>query len=186
MKFAYYCLAAILAALSFGGSAGAKSDAHADAVKACTSADGLQSATLVAAIEDGRGGSLVWLADADANLWLCNANQEGKIFAYTQMAGDLLKGAGGYLVDINGGEDDADLPKKSPLTIAELACQAYLDNEGKVVGSGADGLNGDFVPGYFVFLETNKGLFLCDATGDAQVWAFAEIGDPVMTVNPVG
>jgi hypothetical protein len=187
MKFAYYCIAAILAALAFGGSAGAKPEAHAAAIKACTAADGLQSATFVAAVEDGRGGSLVWLNDAEAALWLCNANQEGKVFALAQMTGDLLEGAGAYLVDSDEeGDGDAEVPDKNPLTIAELACHAYLDNEGKVIGSGSDGLSGDWVPGFFVFIENDKGLFLCDATADAQVWAVAEIGDPLSTVNPVG
>ena len=186
MKFAYYCLAAILAAFALGGSAGAETDAHDAAVKTCVSADGLQSATFVAAVEDGRGGSLVWLNDADAGLWLCNV-KEGKVFVLAQMTGDLLKGAGAYLVGAgqdSGGDDEE--PEKRPATIAELACQAYLDDEGKVIGTGADGLSGNFVPGYFVFLETDKGWFLCDATGDAQVWAFAEIADPLATVNPVG
>jgi hypothetical protein len=41
-------------------------------------------------------------------------------------------------------------------------------------------------PGLLRVLEADNGLFLCDATGDAQVWAFAEIGDPVTTMNPVG
>jgi hypothetical protein len=187
MKFAYYCLAAILAALAFGGSAGAKPDAHAAAVKACMSADGLQSATLVAAVDDGRGGSLVWLYDTGTALWLCNANQDGKVFALAQMTGDLLKGAGAYLINSDeDGEGDGEAPEKTPIAIAELACQAYLDNEGKVVGSGPDGLNGEWVPGFLVFIEADNGLFLCDATGDAQVWAFAEIGDPVTTMNPVG
>jgi hypothetical protein len=186
MKFAYYCIAAILAALAFGGSAGAKTDAHAAAIKACMSADGLQSAIVVAAVDDGRGGSLVWLNDAGAALWLCNV-KEDKVFALAQMTGDLLKGAGAYLVGTEeDGEGDAEEPEKSPIAIAEQACQAYLDNGGKVLNSGSDGLGGDWVPGFFVFLETENGIFLCDATGDAQVWAFAEIGDPLTTVNPVG
>ena len=79
------------------------------------------------------------------------------------------------------------MPEKNPLTIAENACQAYLsDGPGKVVGSGPDGLDGDWVPGYYVFIETGNGLVLCDATADAQVWGFAEIGDPLSLGNPVG
>jgi hypothetical protein len=35
-----------------------------------------------------------------------------------------------------------------------------------------------------VFIDTGNGLVLCDATADAQVWAFAEIGDPLG--SPVG
>jgi hypothetical protein len=103
------------------------------------------------------------------------------------MTGDLLKGAGAYLINSDeDGEGDGEAPEKTPIAIAELACQAYLDDEGKVVGSGSDGLDGEWVPGFFVFIEADNGLFLCDATGDAQVWAFAEIGDPVTTMNPVG
>jgi hypothetical protein len=37
-----------------------------------------------------------------------------------------------------------------------------------------------------VFIDTGDGLVLCDATGDAQVWSFAEIGDPLSLGNPVG
>jgi hypothetical protein len=47
-----------------------------------------------------------------------------------------------------------------------------------VVGSGKDGLTGDWIPGYFVFIETGAGTYR-DATADAQAWAFAEIGDPL-------
>lgn len=186
MKFAYFSLGAILAALVFGasvsGSASAATDLHASAVHACTTANSSQPVEFVAAVDDGRGGSLVWLTDADANLWLCNADVEGHIFAYSKMIGDLLQGAGANLVDIEPAvnEGEVTVPEKNPLAIAESACQAYLsDGPGKVVGSGLDGLDGDWVPGYFVFIDTGNGLVLCDATADAQVWAFAEIGDPL-------
>jgi hypothetical protein len=56
-----------------------------------------------------------------------------------------------------------------------------------VVGKGADSLNADWLPGYFVFIETDAGeTYLCDATPDAQVWAFAKIGAPLDLGNPVG
>ena len=42
------------------------------------------------------------------------------------------------------------------------------------------------MPGYYVFIDTGEGLVLCDATADAQVWGFAEIGDPLSLGNPVG
>jgi hypothetical protein len=191
MKFAYFSLAAILAALVLGVNltvpAAAETEPHASAVKACTTASAAQPAAVVAAVDDGRGGSLLWLTDADANLWLCNADAEGKVFALTQMTGDLLEGAGAHLIDIKvGSEGEIEPPGQSPITIAERACQLYLENEGKVIGSGSDGLGGDWVSGFYVFIETENGLFLCDATGDAQVWAFAEIGDPLSLGNSVG
>ena len=193
MKFAYFSLAAILAALVFGASlsvpASAGIDIHAAAVKACTTASAAQPAAFVASVDDGRGGSLVWLTDADANLWLCNADAEGHVFAYSKMTGDLLQGAGANLVAIDPvtNPDEIGTPEQDPLAVAERACQAYLsDGPGKVVSAGPDGLAGDWVPGYYFFLEVGDRLFLCDATGDAQVWAFAEIGDPLGFGNPVG
>ena len=154
---------------------------------ACTIANAPQPVDFVAEVDDGRGGSLVWLTDAGANLWLCNADADGQVFAYSKMTCDLLLGAGANLVGVepvvNG---EVGTPEKNPLTIAEKACQAYLsDGPGKVVGSGPDGLDGDWVPGYYVYIDTGKGLVLCDAT-DAQVWSFAEIGNPLSLGNPVG
>jgi hypothetical protein len=191
MKFTYFSLAAILAALVFGASlsvpASAETDVHASAVQVCTTANASQPVEFVAAVDDGRDGSLVWLTDSDANLWLCNADAEGHVLAYTKMIGDLLEGAGANLVNIEPAtnEGEVGIPEKDPLSVAASACQAYLsDGPGKVVGSGPDGLDGDWVPGYYVFIEAANGLFLCDATADAQVWAFAEIGDPL--ANPVG
>lgn len=193
MKFAYLSFAAILAALVVGASlsvpASAEADIHASAIEACTTANASQPVDFVAVVDDGRGGSLVWLTDADANLWLCNADAEGHIYAYSKMIGDLLEGAGANLVGLEPAVSEGEIavPEKNPLTIAENACQAHLsDGPGKVVGSGPDGLDGDWVPGYYVFIETGEGLVLCDATADAQVWAFAEIGDPLSLGNPVG
>ncbi len=105
MKFAYFSLAAILAALVTGASfslpaSAGTDDLHASAVHACTTANASQPVDFVAAVDDGRGGSLVWLTDADANLWLCNADADGHIFAYSKMIGDLLEGAGANLVGI--------------------------------------------------------------------------------------
>ena len=106
------------------------------------------------------------------------------------MTGDLLQGAGASLVPDEPVDDDeysVPLPDPNPLDIAELACQAYFPGEdGKTIGRGLDGLGDKFVPGYYVFFESGGRTYLCDATGDAQVWAFAEIGDPLAIGNPVG
>jgi hypothetical protein len=194
MKYRHLSLGAGLvvpALLAFAGmGTGAEADMDTPAVTACTTANGHQPAKLVAAIEDGLGGSLVWLTDADANLWVCSADAAGKIYAYVMMSGDLLKGAGSWLVPDESFTDDAfgvARPDPSPLDIAELACKAFFPggDPGKVIGRGLDGLGQNFVPGYFIFFQSQEHTYLCDATGDAQVWAFAEIGDP-LTFDKVG
>jgi hypothetical protein len=54
-------------------------------------------------------------------------------------------------------------------------CVAYL-KDGKVVASRPDGLEVD--PGFVIFVEDDAGdLHLCNAAGDAMVWAFEPIGD---------
>ena len=175
-------LAAFALAASMTVPAGAADEPHASAIKACSSASAHGPAAVVTAIDDGRGGSLVWLTDANANLWLCSADTDGHIYDYSMITGDLLNGAGADLVNIDQATDDGTVPtpEHDPLDVAERACQASLsEGPGKVVGSGKDGLTGDWIPGYFVFIETGAGTYLCDATADAQVWAFAEIGDPL-------
>ena len=78
-------------------------------------------------------------------------------------------------------------PDPNPLDIAELAYKAYFPGDtGKVIGRALDGLGDKFVPGYYVLFENDGRTYLCAATGDAQVWAFAEIGDPLAIGNPVG
>jgi hypothetical protein len=175
-----------LAAFAFAASmrvpAGAADEPHASAIKASSSASAHGPAAVVTAIDDGCGGSLVWLTDANANLWLCSADTDGHIYAYPMITGDLLNGAVADLVNIDQATDDGTVPtpEQDPLDVAERACQVSL-SEGprKVVGSGKDGFTGDWIPGYFVFIETGAGTYLCDATADAHAWAFAEIGDPL-------
>jgi hypothetical protein len=167
----------------------AAEDPHGEAVKACSAFSHDDHATLVTAVDDGRGGSLVWLTNDDVGLWLCSADAEGHVYAYSTILDDMLEGAGVALLDEEqvASNDEVPLPERNPIDIAEKACQAYFSEPVTVIGSGQDGLGEDWVPGYYVFLETGAGkVFLCDATGDAQVWAFAEISDPLTGGNEVG
>jgi len=195
MSFRHLSLGAGLVVLALSAfaaiGAGAEADPHAIAVKACTTANGHQPASVVTAIDDGHGGSLVWLTDSEANLWFCSADAAGKIYAYVVMTGDLLQGAGSVLVPDESFSDDeysVPQPDPNPLDIAELACKAYFpgNDPAKVIGRGLDGLGENFVAGYYVFFESGGRTYLCDATADAQVWAFAEIRDPLSFTNPVG
>lgn len=179
--------------LALAGAAAVPAEAtrsHEAAMEACSIARGAEPALPITAIADGRGGSLVWLTDAEINLWLCSADSEGRVLAYTMIFDDLLAGAGASLVEpIYLDETGKPVsPAQDPAAVAALACQAYLGGQiGKVVGSGIDGLNANWIPGYFVFIETVAGeIFLCDATPNAQVWAFAKIGGPIKLDSPVG
>lgn len=171
-----------------GGAASETAPGHARAVAACIAGDG-GPMEVVTAIDDGRGRSLVWLTDADTNLWLCSADGAGRVYTRNLIFDDLLKGAGAKAlpptsVDRNG---KPVLPA-DPLGIAQGACQAYLgDDPGVVLESGPDGLEGDWLPGYFVFLQTGTGeTFLCNATPNAQVWVFARIGAPLFDALSLG
>ena len=64
------------------------------------------------AIDDGRGGSLVWLTDA-----------EGHIFAYSERTGDLLEGAGANLVDIAPTSNE--VGSKSPSSMGSTRPSAF-------------------------------------------------------------
>lgn len=160
------------------------------AIEACTASGAVAPADAVAAVADGRGGSLVWLTDAEANLWLCNADAQGQVYALSMIFDDLLAGAGAALVtpiflDRDGKPRP---PVAEPFAVAQSACQAYLGDEARpAVVSGQDGLGTNWLPGYFFFFETEAGeTFLCDATANAQVWAFARIGEPLAFGVPVG
>jgi hypothetical protein len=89
---------------------------------------------------------------------------------------DLLGGAGPEMIGLKL-TSDGDYEDR-PQAVAEKICAAYLKEGGTVVSSGSDGLS--FDPGYVVFVKNETGaLYLCNATGDAMVWAFEPIGDPL-------
>ena len=49
---------------------------------------------------------------------------------------------------------------------------------GKVLAIAPDGLEVD--PGFVIFVQNAAGeTYLCNATGDAMIWAFEPVGDPL-------
>ncbi|HUU65998.1 MAG TPA: hypothetical protein VMW57_01790 [Methyloceanibacter sp.] len=155
---------------------------HAKAIEACSTVNPAQPVKTLGVVDDGSGigFSLVWLNDAEDRLWMCDADAEGFVYSYSLVYDDLLAGTGPELIGLkpasSGGSDD------QPQTFAETICVAYLTDGGTVLSSRADGLNDD--PGYAVFVEDQAGgLYLCNATGDAMVWAFEPIGDPLSFEN---
>jgi hypothetical protein len=173
--FAAMALAALALTPAIAGTGLSPDD---PAIKACSTVNPLQPVSVVSSVADtsGIGFSLVWLSDKENNLWLCDADAEGKVYSYSLMTSDLLAGGGPELIGLqlasDGGLDG------EPQVIAEKVCVAYLTDGGEVVASEPDGL--DLDPGFVVFVKDEKGgLHLCNATGDAAVWAFEPIGDPL-------
>jgi hypothetical protein len=151
---------------------------HDAAIKACSTVNPLQPVKVLGAVDDGSGigFSLVWLHDKQGNLWMCDADAKDAVYAYTLVSNDLLDGAGPEMIGLHLTSDGSS--DEQPQAVAEKVCAAYLDGGGKVVASRPDGLDTD--PGYIVFVKNTGGkLYLCNATGDAMVWAFDPIGDPL-------
>jgi len=151
---------------------------HAAAIEACSAVNPFQPVESLGAVDDGSGigFSLVWIGDAEDRLWMCDADAEGFVCSYSLMTADLLGGAGPELIGLtpasNGGFGD------DPQAVAEKVCVASLEDGGMVLSSRPDGLGAD--PGYAIFVESEAGdLYLCNATGDAMVWAFEPIGEPL-------
>ncbi|MGH6736623.1 MAG: hypothetical protein ACRECX_11170 [Methyloceanibacter sp.] len=151
---------------------------HEAAIEACSAINPIQPVEAIGAVEDGSGigFSLVWLNDAEGNLWMCDADDTGAVYSYTLVKDDLLDGSGAELIGLQLTSDGEF--EDNPQTVAEEVCVAYLTDGGFVLTSASDGLTDD--PGYVVFVENDAGdLFLCNATGDAMVWAFEPIGEPL-------
>jgi hypothetical protein len=95
------------------------------------------------------------------------------------LTGDLLEGAGGELIGLQLTADGG--VEGEPQQIAEKVCMAHLNKGGeggKVVATASDGLEAD--PGFIIFVQNAEGVtYLCNATGDAMIWAFEPVGDPL-------
>jgi hypothetical protein len=152
--------------------------AHEVAIKACSTANPSQPVSVVNAVDDGSGigFSLVWLTDKANNLWMCDADAEGNVYSYTIVAKDLLSGGGPELIGLQLASDGS--YDGQPQDVAAKVCVAYLKGGGEVVHINPDGL--DLAPGFIVFVKDSSGhTYLCNATGDAGVWAFEAIGEPL-------
>jgi len=181
MKRSSLIIGANLAMLASAGLISAQAanteTSHEAAIKACSTANPQQPVTVLYAVEDGSGigFSLVWLEDKEGGLWLCDADADGNVYAYSLVMNDLLEGGGAELIGIELISDESE---EDAQEIAEKVCVAYLDGGGKVLVSAPDGLEDD--PGFVVFVEDQNGnTHLCNATGDAMIWAFEPISDPI-------
>ena len=107
---------------------------------------------------------------------MCDADASGNVYTYSIVKSDLLAGAGAEMIGLQ--QTSNGTYEGEPQKIAEKVCAAYLTDGGKVLGSTPDGLASD--PGFVIFVEDSAGNFhLCNATGDAMIWAFEPIGEPL-------
>ena len=139
------------------------------AVAACLDFNGYKPAELVDAAEDGLGDWIVWVRDKDEDLWLCNANEEGDVYANVLLNGDLLSGEGSQLVE---GED-----RSGPAGRAEKLCAevgSYMEDL-EIVATVDDAL-GD----YLVWLKNgDDSYWMCNASADDKLYAFEEVHYPL-------
>jgi hypothetical protein len=144
------------------------------AIAACIDRNGYKPAKLSAAVEDGLSDYIVWVEDKDGDLWLCNANESGEIYANILLQGDLLGGEGAQLITYD------QTPASSaagPAGRAEELCAAIGVHFGnlEIVATVDDAL-GD----YLVWLKTAEGgYWMCNASADQKLYAFEWVEYPV-------
>jgi len=170
-------VAATAAALLQGPAAAAEDwgDAGRDtAIAACIDRNGYKPAKLSAAVEDGLSDYIVWVEDKDGDLWLCNANESGEIYANILLQGDLLGGEGAQLI----GYDATSTPTaEGPAGRAENLCAAVGKHFGELeIVATVDDALGD----YLVWLKTAEGgYWMCNASADQKLYAFEWVEYPV-------
>ncbi|MEM7192859.1 MAG: hypothetical protein AAF405_08375 [Pseudomonadota bacterium] len=151
---------------------------HGNAINACAGFNEYQPVEVMEAIDNGAGYSLVWLSDADGELWMCHASNNGDIYAYEYVSYDLLEGTGFELLEVM----NVSTERLKDQDIAEQVCvSAAAVEPAYAIASRPDGLpTDDFVAGYSVFLQDGAGdFYLCNASGDASIWAWAPLGKPI-------
>jgi len=144
---------------------------HDSAVAACLDFNGYKPAKLVEAVEDGLGDWIVWVRDKDEDLWLCNANEEGEVYANVLLNGDLLSGEGSELI-ADEGEDGAGPAGRAERLCAEVG--GYMEDL-EIVATVDDAL-GD----YLVWLKNGDDAYwMCNASADSKLYTFEAVQYPL-------
>lgn len=187
--FARATAVVVIAAGLFSGAAAQAGDHGAAsvrevAVEACMGFNEYAPVTLVDAVEDGMGDTLVWLEDRDGDLWMCNADADGNVYFNVFMEGDLLEGDGLQLV----GWEQSDLPdthRPDPQLAAEQLCTAVLEEFFEETSISITTVSDGFGD-YLVWLSTDEGgLWACNASADNILFAFEEIDGPLNVADPL-
>jgi hypothetical protein len=152
------------------------------AVDACVGINDYAPTKVVETADDGMGDWLVWVEDKDGDLWMCNASEEGAVYANVLMEGDLLGGDGVELIG-NRQSGDRGFGSYRPAATAETVCATVgnLIEDVEIVATVSDGL-GD----YLVWLQNaNEELWMCNASGDAQLYSFEPVDMPINDYEPI-
>ena len=144
------------------------------AIAACIDRNGYKPAKLKAAVDDGLSDYIVWVEDKDGDLWLCNANESGEIYANILLQGDLLAGEGAQLIAYDPALVSA---AHGPAGRAEELCAAVGVHFGELeIVATVDDALGD----YLVWLKTAEGgYWMCNASADQKLYTFEWVEYPV-------
>lgn len=146
----------------------------------CATVNEYQPVDVVSIAPDGMGDYIVWMTDADGDIWACNASGQGDIYTYDLVVGDLLEGIGREtLVDV-GVIRVGSQPTMSDEEIAIRTCWAILEDENsEPVVAVEDGV-GD----YLVWLqESNGDLYMCNANGKGEIFIFTQVDYPIASID---
>ncbi len=148
-------------------------EGHDSAVAACLDFNQYKPANLVDAAEDGLGDWIVWIKDKDEDLWLCNANAKGDVYANVLLNGDLLDGEG---VELASRESDSN-HRAGPAEKAERLCAAVGDYmEDLEIVATVDDTLGD----YLVWLKNGSDAYwMCNASADDKLYSFEPVQYPL-------
>jgi hypothetical protein len=147
--------------------------ARQNAVDACLKRNEFGPASAIEAVADGVGDWLVWVRDNDGDLWSCNADAQGLVYANAFVGGDLLEGRGREFL----GERPLPAGVVSDEARARELCVsiAGLTQDVEVVATAPDGL-GD----YLVWLRmADEQLWMCNASEEAKLFVFEAVGFPL-------
>jgi hypothetical protein len=123
---------------------------------------------VVNAVADGSGigFSLVWLNDKDGNLWMCDADSEVHLFIHHREK-RLLEGDGTELVGLQLASGDR---REGVRRLSERGRQPGRQHLRRARQRS----------GFRCVRQDGSGqLYLCNATGDAAVWAFEAVSEPI-------
>jgi hypothetical protein len=145
------------------------------AIEACAAFNKYAPATPIAAVQDGMGDWLIWLKDKDEDLWMCNANGAGNVYANVLIQGDLLSGDGAGLSAYEPAASGINAP--GPAARAERLCAAIgsMSEPMTIVATVSDGM-GD----YLIWLKTgHESFYVCNASAEAELYVFEAVQYPL-------